>query len=122
MFRSLSRESLSLSDLKCRIPDVDISTFRVGEGSPIAEKSLAQIELRKKYGVTVLAIRRGDQMISNPDGNTIIQVEDLLVVLSQPIKLAQFAKVFLDGQRGGADECYLHNGAKHDPAPEKEMP
>jgi CPA2 family monovalent cation:H+ antiporter-2 len=121
MFRSLSRESISFSDLKCQIPDVDIMTVRVGDGSPIAGKSLAQMELRKKHGVTVLAVRRGDQMVSNPDGSTVIHYGDLLIVLSQPSKLAQFTQLFLDGQRGGADECYLSHGAEHDPAPEKKM-
>jgi monovalent cation:H+ antiporter-2, CPA2 family len=121
MFRSLSRESLSFSDLKCQIPNVDITTFRVGDGSPIAEKSIAQIEIRKKHGVTVLAIRRGDQMLSNPDGNTVIHSGDLLVALSEPSKLAGFAQLFLDGQKGGADECYLSHSADHAPAPEKEM-
>jgi CPA2 family monovalent cation:H+ antiporter-2 len=122
MFRSLSGQSTDFSDLKCQIPDVDITTFRVGDGSPIAEKSLAQIELRKKHGVTLLAIRRGDQVLSNPDANTIIHSGDLLVALSQPSKLARFAQLFLDGQRGGADECYLSHRAEHDHAPEKEMP
>jgi CPA2 family monovalent cation:H+ antiporter-2 len=121
MFRSVSSESLSFSDLKCQIPDVDIATFRVGEESSIAEKSLTQIELRKKHGVTVLAIRRGDQMVSNPDGNTIICAGDLLVVLSQPSKLAHFAQLFLDGQKGGPDDCYLSKRSEHDPASEKEM-
>ncbi len=122
MFRTPSGESLSFSDLRCQVPDVDIATFRVGDGSPIAEKSLAQIELRKKHGVTLLAIRRADQTLSNPDANTVIHAGDLLVALSQPSNLARFAQVFLDGQRGGADECYLPHGAEHDPAPEKEMP
>jgi monovalent cation:H+ antiporter-2, CPA2 family len=121
MFRSLSKDSLSFSDLKCQIPNVDIATFRVGGGSPIAGKSIAQMEIRKKHGVTVLAIRRGEQMVSNPDGNTVIHAGDLLVALSEPNKLARFAQLFLDGRRGGADECYLPHGAEHDPASEKGM-
>jgi monovalent cation:H+ antiporter-2, CPA2 family len=121
MFRSLSKESLSFSDLKCQIPNVDITTFRVGEGSPIAGKSIAQMEIRQKHGVTVLAIRRGEQMVSNPDGNTVIHAGDLLIALSEPSKLARFAQLFLDGQRGGADECYLSQRSDHASAPEKEM-
>jgi CPA2 family monovalent cation:H+ antiporter-2 len=120
MFRSLSRESLSFTDLKCQIPDVDISTFRVGEGSPIAEKSLSQLELRKKHGVTVLAIRRGDQVLSNPDAHTVIHSGDLLIALSKPSKLSRFAQLFLDGQKGGGgDACSLPPGADSEPASEK---
>jgi uncharacterized protein with PhoU and TrkA domain len=80
------------------------------------------MELRKKHGVTLLAVRRGDQMVSNPDGNTVIHSGDLLIVVSQPSKLAHFAQHFLDGQTGGADECYLSHRAEHDHASEKEMP
>lgn len=122
MFRSLSEDSLSFSDLKCQIPDVDITTFRVGEDSPIAGKTIAQLEIRKKHGVTVLAIRRGEQMLSNPEGDTVVHSGDLLVALSEPGKLARFAQLLLNGQRGGADECYLSQRSKHDSAPEKEMP
>jgi CPA2 family monovalent cation:H+ antiporter-2 len=100
---------------------VDITTFRVGEGSPIAGKSIAQMEIRKKHEVTVLAIRRGEQTVSNPDGNTVIHAGDLLIALSEPSKLARFARLFLDGQRGGADECYLPHRSEHDSASEKEM-
>ncbi|MBT3312084.1 MAG: TrkA C-terminal domain-containing protein [Desulfobacteraceae bacterium] len=31
---------------------------------------MAQIELRKRYGVTILAIRRDSQILSNPNGDT----------------------------------------------------
>jgi len=123
MFRSLSRDSLSFSDLKCQIPDVDITTFRVEEGSPIAEKTIAQIGIRKKHGVTVLAIRRGNQMMSNPEANTVIHSGDLLVALSEPSKLARFAQLFLDGQGGqGGGACALPLAAESDPGPENKRP
>jgi len=54
MFRSLSRDFTALSDLNLHIPDVEISTFRVSEQSSIVGKSLAQIGLRKEYGVTLI--------------------------------------------------------------------
>jgi CPA2 family monovalent cation:H+ antiporter-2 len=57
MFRSLSIESSSFSDLKLQLPDIEISALRVAERSPLVGKSLVQIELRRSYGATVLAIR-----------------------------------------------------------------
>jgi CPA2 family monovalent cation:H+ antiporter-2 len=122
MFRSLSKDSLSFSDLKCQIPNVDITTFRVGDGSPISGKSIGEIGIRKKHGVTVLALRRGEQMLSNPEAGTVIHPGDLIVALSEPSKLAQFAQLFLDGQRGGADECHLPHHSEHASAPEEEVP
>ncbi len=94
MFRSLSKESASFSDLTLQLPDVEISTLRVGVKSALAGKSLAQIELRKRYGVTVLAIRRGSQILSNPDGDMQPCANDVLFVLGPPDKLAEVTSLF----------------------------
>ncbi len=88
MFRSLSKESSSFSDLSLQLPDVEISTLRVVERSPLIGKSLAEIELRKKYGVTVLAIRRNSQILSNPNVNIPFCADDVLFVLGQPDRVA----------------------------------
>ena len=81
MFRSLFKESSSFSDLNLQLPDVEISTVRVVERSPLIGKSLAEIEMRKKYGVTVLAIRRNSQILSNPDVDMPFCADDVLFVL-----------------------------------------
>ncbi len=94
MFRSLSKKSASFSDLKFHFPDVEISTLRVDERSPLAGKSLARIELRKRYGVTVLAIRRDSQILSNPDGDMQIYANDALFVLGPPEKIAKVSSLF----------------------------
>jgi len=91
MFRSLSKKSSSFADLKLQLPDVEINTLRVAERSPLVGKSLARIELRKKYGVTVLAIRRDKQILSNPDVNIPFCANDLLFILGPPDKVAKVA-------------------------------
>jgi len=91
MFRSLSKESSSFSDLKLHLPDVEISTLRVAERSPLVGKSLAEIELRKKYGVTVLAIRRDSQILSNPNVNMPFCANDVLFVLGPTDRIAEVA-------------------------------
>lgn len=93
MFRSLSKEASSFSDLKLHLPDVEISTLRVAERSPLVGKSLAKIELRKKYGVTVLAIRRDSQILSNPNVNMPFCGNDVLFVLGPPDKVAEVASL-----------------------------
>jgi len=91
MFRSLSKESSSFSDLKLQLPDVEISTLRVAERSPLVGKSLAETELRNKYGVTVLAIRRNSQILSNPNVNMPFCANDVLFVLGPPDRIAEVA-------------------------------
>ncbi len=94
MFRSLSKESASFSDLTLQLPDVELSMLRVGVRSALAGKSLAQIELRKRYGVTVLAIRRDSQILSNPHGEMQLCANDELFVLGLPDKIARVMSLF----------------------------
>jgi CPA2 family monovalent cation:H+ antiporter-2 len=94
MFRSLSKKSVSFSDLTLQLPDVEISTLRVGVRSALAGKSLTQIELRKRYGVTVLAIRRTSQILSNPHGDMQLCANDVLFVLGPPEKIAEVTSLF----------------------------
>ena len=67
---------------------MEISSLRIGERSPLIGKSLAQIELRKKYDITVLAIRRDSKILSNPDGDVQLFANDVLFVLGLPEKIA----------------------------------
>ena len=53
--------------------------------------SLAGIGLRKKYGVTVLAIRRNSQILSNLNVNTPFFANDVLFVLGPPDRVAEVA-------------------------------
>jgi len=103
MLRSLFKESSSFSDLHLQLPDVEISTLRVVERSPFVGKSLAEIELRKKYGVTVLAIRRNSQILSNPNVNLPFCANDVLFVLGPPDRVAEVAGLSQNRQvRDGA--------------------
>ena len=102
MFRSLSKEPASFPGLKCHLPDIEIVTLRVGERAPAVGKTLAQIGLRKKYGVTLLAIRRNSQMLSNPDGDMHFCASDLLVVIGPPDKIAGVMDLFNNPEEGDA--------------------
>jgi len=102
MFRSLLKESSSFSDLDLQLPDVEISTLRVVESSPLVGKSLAEIELRKKYGVTVLAIRRNSQILSNPNVNMPFCANDVLFVLGPPDRVAEVAGLSQNPEEGDA--------------------
>jgi len=99
MLRSLSKNSTSLYDLKLHLPDLEINTFRVSERSPVIGKSLSEIELRKKFGVTVLAIHRDKQILSGPDGNTRLHAGDVLVIIGPPPKLAGIIGLFTGAER-----------------------
>ena len=82
------------SDLKSHLHDIEICTVRVSERSSLVGKSLAQIGLRNKYGVTLLAIRRDSQIVSNPGGAIRFCANDVLFVLGSPDRIAQATSLF----------------------------
>jgi monovalent cation:H+ antiporter-2, CPA2 family len=81
MLRSLVYPSPTVSDLEIQLSDVDIHVLKVRSGSPATGKSLRELDLRRKYGATVLAIRRDADFIANPSPDEKFQVEDVLVLL-----------------------------------------
>ncbi|MBN1227766.1 MAG: cation:proton antiporter [Deltaproteobacteria bacterium] len=93
MFRSLDKRASSFSDLTLPLPGVEINILRVEKGSVLAGKTLFQADFRKRYGVTVLAIRQNSQILSNPDRDTYICDNDVLFVLGTPEKIAGLASV-----------------------------
>lgn len=95
LLRNLTYSEQTVCDLELYIPDTDITTLRVHKGSGLENRSLAQLQLRKEYGATVLAIRRGPNIIGNPDGDEVIMAEDSLIVMGNSdgvISLAEMAR------------------------------
>jgi len=89
MLRSLSRTSASFSDLQLHLPDIDISTFRILPGSPLIGKTLGHIQLRKCYGVSVVAIRQDSRILPNPGADFILQPGDVLFIIGPTEKMSE---------------------------------
>ena len=89
IFRSIHEEPTAFCDLKLHMPDEEITALRVHQGAPADGKTLVELNLRKDYGVSVLAIRRDRDTLSNPDGDTPIHAGDVIVVLGTPERIAK---------------------------------
>jgi CPA2 family monovalent cation:H+ antiporter-2 len=100
MLRGISRESDILRDGLRHLHDFEINTFRLGQQAPLAGKSLAEVELRKKYGVTVLAVRRDSRMLPNPEPDMQLLAGDLLIVMGTPENLSNFTRLFKNPETG----------------------
>ena len=94
MFRRLSAEATIISGHQLHLPNVEIVALRIAPDSALAGKNLAELRLRKQYQVTVLAIRRDSEIISNPTIDIPFEVNDVLFVLGTPEKIAEAADLF----------------------------
>ncbi|HBV99522.1 MAG: GntR family transcriptional regulator [Peptococcaceae bacterium BICA1-7] len=61
-----------------------IEEIKVNRFSPLVGRSLVEAEFRGKTGATVLAIYRNGEEIVSPRADTIIEVDDVLIMVSQP--------------------------------------
>ncbi|RLJ70651.1 trk system potassium uptake protein TrkA [Hydrogenivirga caldilitoris] len=74
--------SLIITGMVAEIPFAPgYSIFEIRAPERLTGKSLAELDLRKKHGITVLAIKRGDKVLVNPSAKDVIEDKDLLLVL-----------------------------------------
>jgi len=72
---------------KCEIfSDFDIETYLIGEKTNASGRSIKDLRIRSETGATVIAVRRGEDVISSPEPEFILKPGDV---------------VYLIGKRGG---------------------
>jgi trk system potassium uptake protein TrkA len=70
----------------------DYSILEMAAPQGFVGHSLRDLELRQRYGLSVLAIRRKDRIVVSPNADQVVEDGDLLVVLGQPDKLAPLSE------------------------------
>ncbi|ELK54055.1 MULTISPECIES: cation:proton antiporter regulatory subunit [Haloferax] len=58
-----------------------IEWVEVGANSDIAGKTLGESDLRQATGASVIAIERGDEVVTSPGGDAMVEAGDTLVVI-----------------------------------------
>ncbi len=94
MFRNLSKHAAACPNIGACMPDMDLRTLRIQATSALSGKTLAEAELGKRYGVTVLAVRREGEIYSIPPGEFGLQAGDILFIVGPPAKIMALEKVF----------------------------
>ena len=65
-----------------------VEQFVVTDSSPIVNRSLMETQLRKKYGLVVIGIKRPDgQLVFNPEAGEVIREGDLLILMGDVTNL-----------------------------------
>jgi trk system potassium uptake protein TrkA len=84
-------DELSAPSILERIPlGPDHSIAELIVPTAFVHQSLAQVDLRNKYGVTVVLVKRGDSVDVSPPANFVLQPDDLLVVLGRKERVEAF--------------------------------
>jgi len=61
------------------LPEIEIDGYRIPEDSHLNEKTIKELQIRKKTGITVIAVRRGKSVHTNPEPDFRLKAEDFLL-------------------------------------------
>jgi len=81
MFRSISRWEAQDDNY---LQSINLWTIRIGDTFLYKDAKISEVDFRNRYGISVIAIRRNDEIIANPGADDIISRGDLLIVIGEP--------------------------------------
>jgi CPA2 family monovalent cation:H+ antiporter-2 len=96
MLRSPEIRRKSICELALDFSDVEIRSIRIGKHSEAAGRTLGNLDLRNKYGVSILAISRNHRLMYDLGAETELNPDDILLLFSPPEKLEEIRELFED--------------------------
>ncbi|WP_321420422.1 cation:proton antiporter [uncultured Methanomethylovorans sp.] len=94
MLRSYAGEEINAGKIQTCLPGMQMLSLKVERDSYLVGKAIAETGLRKEYGVTLLAIQRKENIISNPDSNAVLEVNDLCILLGSAEDTSKVRQLF----------------------------
>jgi CPA2 family monovalent cation:H+ antiporter-2 len=98
MLRGLELPRQTLDQLGHILAATTIETFMVPRSSPVIGQSIRGLTLRRRTGVTIIAVVRDGQPFTNPSPDWTIQAEDILVMLGSHAQLDRAMRVLGEPQ------------------------
>ncbi|MCE5313264.1 MAG: cation:proton antiporter [Nitrospiraceae bacterium] len=83
MFRAVEAPSSDTFDHRKFLKSIQTSTYYVSNESFAAGKSIKQLALRSATGATILSIQRGSEIINNPEPDTVIKPQDIMLLMGE---------------------------------------
>ena len=94
MLRTISRRHSHAVGISGYLSGAEIATFRLQKGSKLEGTSLRDGILRNMSGATILTIKRGEELIPNPDPVWEMKSGDIVLLLGTSEQLAAAGKLF----------------------------
>ena len=86
--RSVDKEALS--QLRRTLRMIETEWIRLPEGSPLVDKTIGELGIRSRVGVSVVAIIRGDDVLPNPGPEVTFEADDMVGALGTLEQRAAF--------------------------------
>ncbi|HEX6812721.1 MAG TPA: cation:proton antiporter [Planctomycetota bacterium] len=77
------------------VPGINFAVWRVAPGSPCSGQTLAAAGVRRHTGCSVVAVRRSGHNLPAVTPETVLEVDDTVVVLGPQTRLAEAASMFV---------------------------
>jgi CPA2 family monovalent cation:H+ antiporter-2 len=74
--------------------NIEITAIKVDDHSPVIGKSLVEMQFRRTYGVTLVALLRKRVLIDNPDPETVFEKGDLVYIMGRSEQIANATELF----------------------------
>ncbi|HLF33472.1 MAG TPA: cation:proton antiporter, partial [Cyclobacteriaceae bacterium] len=91
----MEKDSVHKSSILDELTNINISAIHVESKSDADGKSIKDLQLRKKTGVTVLVIKRGEEIIGHPGPDTVLLSNDIAYVIGNPEQINIASELFM---------------------------
>ncbi|RBI58514.1 potassium transporter TrkA [halophilic archaeon] len=86
-------QPVEMDEIQVPMGEAIIEWNEISPESTLVGQSLQEANIRDRIGVSVIAIQRGDETIGNPQPDTVIQADDILVTLGMRDEQQAFIEV-----------------------------
>lgn len=73
------------------------SIVEIAANDAIAGYAIVQLDIRAKYGINIVAIKRHNNIIVSPQADEVIQMDDILIVIGSDADISRFEKKMMHG-------------------------
>jgi len=85
-----------VEDLRAILSDLAIEWYKLPKSSPVVNHSIGDLNIRKKTGVSIIAIIRNGRVIPNPTPEIRLEAGDMLIAIGTKEEHLNFKKMIYE--------------------------
>jgi TrkA domain protein len=79
---------------KLTMKNATMEWIKIASDSKLADKKIEELDIRKKTGVTITTIIRGETVIPNPHSSEILKPQDTIIIIGNNEQVKNFISTF----------------------------